>query len=149
MSIFPFISPEVYKRAETPDDELPLFKEFAYDYENNALLLKRGMTYLVEGNEALKIWIYKALLTHRFRHTAYSRAYGNEAQKLLGYAMGTDVLKSELRRYIIEALMVNPYILELSNFQFEFIKTHVIVHFDCTTIYGEMGIEYLYERRAA
>lgn len=38
-----------------------MFREYAYDFENNRLLLRDGNTYLVEGNEALRIWIFKAL----------------------------------------------------------------------------------------
>ena len=69
MSIFPFIDPETL--AASQDNALPMFREYAYDYENNRLLLRDGQTYLVEGNEALRIWIFKALDTERFRYTAY------------------------------------------------------------------------------
>ena len=33
MSIFPFISPEVLESSES--SELPIFREYAYDFENN------------------------------------------------------------------------------------------------------------------
>ena len=49
MSIFPFVSPEVLESSES--SELPMFREYAYDFENNCLLLRDGNTYLVEGNE--------------------------------------------------------------------------------------------------
>ena len=65
MSIFPFIDPETL--AASQDNALPMFREYAYDYENNRLLLRDGQTYLVEGNEALRIWIFKALGTDRGR----------------------------------------------------------------------------------
>ena len=64
MSIFPFISPEILESGQA--SELPMFREYAYDFENNRLLLRDGNTYLVEGNEALRIWIFKALSTERF-----------------------------------------------------------------------------------
>lgn len=51
MSVFPFITPR--SRAEASATALPMFREYAYDYENNCLLLRDGNTYLVEGNEAL------------------------------------------------------------------------------------------------
>ena len=48
-------------------------RDSAYDYARNELLLdENGCTYLVEGNAALRIWIFKALTTARFRHVAYS-----------------------------------------------------------------------------
>ncbi len=93
----------------------------------------------------MQIWIYKALLTPRFRHVAYTKAYGSEIHTLLGQAVSRDILESELRRFIIEALMVNPYIVELNGFRFEFSRAGVTVYFDCTTVYGEMRQSYVYE----
>ena len=139
MSIFPFIDPEAL--AASQDNPLPMFREYAYDYENNRLLLRDGQTYLVEGNEALRIWIFKALDTERFRYTAYDSDYGSEIDTLIG-AVNSSVILPELKRFIIEALMVNPYIEELSNFQFEQSGSGVRVEFDCTTVYGKDQITW-------
>lgn len=139
MSIFPFIDPDgLGGSRETP---LPMFREYAYDYENNCLLLRNGQTYLVEGNEALRIWIFKALITERFRYIAYDSDYGSEIDTLVG-GLNSRVILSELKRFIIEALMVNPYILELSNFQFTQSGSGVRVEFDCATIYGKERITW-------
>ena len=62
MGVFPFINPDV---ALEVNKDLPMFREYAYDFENQCLKLKDGNTYLVEGNEALRIWIYFALGTAR------------------------------------------------------------------------------------
>lgn len=40
MSIFPFISPEVLESSES--SELPMFREYAYDFENNACCSAMG-----------------------------------------------------------------------------------------------------------
>ena len=66
MSIFPFIDPDALTASQ--DNALPMFQEYAYDFKNNQLLLRDGKTYLVEGNEALRIWIFKALDSERFRY---------------------------------------------------------------------------------
>ena len=67
MSIFPFIDASGVTDTKKVTD-LPLLKEYAYDYARNELLLdENGCTYLVEGNAALRIWIFKALTTARFR----------------------------------------------------------------------------------
>lgn len=134
MSIFPFIDPDAIGPEEST--ELPLFQEYAYDYANNRLLLKNGQTYLVEGNEALRIWIFKALSTERFRYTAYDSDFGSEIDTLIGSPLHGDIAKSELKRFIVEALMVNPYIEELGNFQISQTGSGVRAEFDCTTIYG-------------
>lgn len=137
MSIFPFID-AANTDANITTEELPMLKEYAYDYETNELLLdENGCTYLVEGNEALRIWIFKALITERFHYTAYSHAFGSEFQdQLAGRSMNGDIVKLEMERFIVEALMVNPYIKRLDNFVFENTFAGMIVSFDCTSIYG-------------
>ena len=84
----------------------------------------------------MRIWIYKALSTARFRYIAYSPAFGCEAERLVGTSMDSDVLASELRRYVIEALMVNPYIKELSGFSVTKEGGTIGIQFTCTTVYG-------------
>lgn len=139
MSVFPFIDPDAL--APSQGNTLPMFREYAYDYENNRLLLRDGQTYLVEGNEALRIWIFKALVTERFRYTAYDSDYGSEIDTLIG-KVNSSVNLPELKRFIIEALMVNPYIEELSNIQFEQSGSGVLVDFDCATVYGKERITW-------
>lgn len=40
-----------------PEEALPLFREWAVDWENGCFALRRGEPYLVSGDEALKIWV--------------------------------------------------------------------------------------------
>ncbi len=136
MSIFPFI--DVAEDTESNITELPLLKEYAYDFEKNELLLdENGCTYMVEGNEALRIWILKALATERFHYVAYSFSFGAEWQdKLVGNAMDAEIVKLELERFIIETLMANPYIKRLDNFNFQNTSAGAMVTFECTSIYG-------------
>ena len=44
-----------------PEEALPLFREWAVDWENGCFALRRGEPYLVSGDEALKIWVTRAL----------------------------------------------------------------------------------------
>lgn len=139
MSVFPFTVdvPEL----EDKDEELPVFRELAYDYEQNCLLRKGGRPYLVEKDEALQIWIYKALKTKRFAWPAYTHTYGSEIEDVIGISNDPDIIDSEIRRYITETLMVNPYLQELSDFSFEHEKDVVTVGFAVTTIYGRFTHE--------
>lgn len=136
MSIFPFIDSAV---GAGTDEELPMLKEYAYDFEKNELLLDAdGRTYMVEGNEALRIWIFKALTTERFHYTAYSFAFGSELQdQVVGRSMNMDIARLELERFIIEALMVNPYIKRLDDFVFTSSgAAGMTISFECTSAYG-------------
>lgn len=148
MSVFPFISPPADSPAAA--NNLPLFKEYAYDFEHNCLLLKDGQTYLVEGNEALRIWIFKALATERFRYTAYDAIFGSEIDTLpaRSVALNQAVLQAEIKRFITEALMVNPYIVKLDNFKFERSLSGLTVDFDVATIYGTEPFSWLYKEVA-
>jgi len=140
VSVFPFINPE--SLVEQQEQALPMFREYAYDFENNTLLLRDGNTYLIEGNPALRIWIYKALSTERFHYVAYDAAFGSEIHTLVGKVINSDILQSEIKRFIVETLMVNPYITELSNFVFEKSGGGLVVEFDCDTIYGRDTITW-------
>lgn len=142
MSIFPFINPETAEKAS--DADLPLFQEYAYDFETNELKTDRsGKTYLVSGNEALRTWIYFALLTARYRYTAHSAGYGSEIEEeLLGEPLSDDIVQSELERYITESLMVNPYIEELSEFDIKADGDRAEVSFKCRTVYGEEKMQF-------
>ena len=98
---------------------------------------------MVEGNEALRIWIFKALTTARYHYTAYSFAFGEEWEdQIVGRSMDGDILKLELERFIIEALMVNPYIKRLDNFVYENNLTGLTVTFDVTSVYGTDKIPF-------
>lgn len=74
IGIFPFVpTDEVEDISDTAIEELPLYREYAYDFERNCLKTgPDGNTYLVEGNEALRIWIYKARMRPMTMSTAAS-----------------------------------------------------------------------------
>lgn len=130
--MFPFIAAESKKET----DGLPEYKELAYDYENNCLKKHAGKYYLISKNEALKVWIYKALKTRRFIFQAYSHIYGTEIERVIGVSGDKGIIESEIKRYITETIMVNPYIQELSNFEYEWrTKAACKVTFEVSSIY--------------
>lgn len=139
MSIFPFF--ENNKRVE---EKLPRFCEFAFDFSTNQFLLRDGREYLVYDNEALKIWIHKALITEYRKYLVYDHNYGSDLHRLIGSSFGEiEILRLEVEQYIKEALLVNPYIISIENFSiFEDIEKKVI---SCTvnTVYG--GYQYMDE----
>ena len=112
MSLFPFISNNV--NEVKVDNSFPLYKEVAWDFTNSSPILENGNFKTVEGNEALKVWIYKAILTPRYNYSIYSWDYGSELMDLIGKAYTPSLTKEEAKRYIKEALLINPYILEVN-----------------------------------
>ena len=125
--------------------DLPVFKELAFDFETGQLKLKGGQYYYVEKNEALEVWIWFALFTSRFSYLAYSTNYGNEIKTLIGRYLAKQLLYSELKRMIEEALLCNPYITSLSDFQVEQKGSQVTCLFAVNTIYGNVAQSYTYQ----
>lgn len=139
---FPFVgaSDATIQTMQAAQD-LPTFKELDWDFENNCFRYdSSGHHILLEGTEALKVWIYKALATERYRYLAYSWQYGIELKPFIGLVMSVEERISELKRIIIECLMVNPYITSIDSFDFTQDGASVHVEIQLTTVYGEVNV---------
>ncbi len=120
---------------------LPLFTEWAVDWEKKRFALRNGDFYTVTGTEALKIWVARALHLESFRffYTAWSWAYGNEIHTLLGGCVDQGILENCLRQYIREAILISPYILEADGFSFHKNGSRMEVRFTAHTVYEAFG----------
>jgi len=125
--------------------ELPIFRELAFDFDTKQLKTRGGQYYYVDKNEAIKVWIYKALFASRYTYLAYSTNYGNEIYTLIGRYLEKKLLYSELKRMLEEALLVNPYITSLTDFDITQEGAKVICNFSVNTIYGSVAQAYTYE----
>jgi hypothetical protein len=126
-------------------EELPIFRELAFDFDTGELKTIGGNYYYVEKNEAIKVWIWKALFSSRYTYLAYSTNYGNEIFTLIGRYLEKQLLYSELKRMIEEALLCNPYITGLSDFEVTRDRAKVICNFSVNTVYGNVAQAYTYE----
>ena len=143
---FAFIPTTLTETTEVrTSEDLPIFKELAFDFDSGQLNTKGGKYYYVEKNEAIKIWIWKALFSSRYTYLAYSTDYGNEIYTLIGRYLNNELLYSELRRMIEEALLCNPYITSLSDFKISREGSKVICDFSVNTVYGNVAQAYTYE----
>ena len=137
MSLFPFISGTDEIKV---DNSFPLYKEVAWDFEKDTPILENGDFKIVEGNEAIKVWVYKALLTPRYNYSIYSWDYGSELMDLIGKAYTPSLTKEEAKRYIKEALLINPYILEVNVIDTSFDNGVLSADIKIVTIYGESEV---------
>ena len=145
-SNFAFIPNTLIEVTDTQEvAELPIFKELAFDFDTKQLKTKGGKYYYVEKNEAIKVWIWKALFSSRYTYLAYSTNYGNEIYTLIGRYLENQLLYSELRRMLEEALLCNPYITSLSDFDITRQGAKVICNFSVNTVYGNVAQAYTYE----
>lgn len=136
---FPFLSSS--KNVST--SSLPMFRCYAWNFEKDCFERDgNGHMILLEGNDALKVWIYKALKTQRFIYKAYSRRYGANLEYYIGKVMGVGERISELKREITETLMVNPYIKSIDSIVFSESEHNreLLATINLTTIYSPMTV---------
>ena len=137
MSLFPFISNIDEVKV---DNSFPLYKEVAWDFKKNIPILENGDFKIVEGNEAIKVWVYKAILTPRYNYSIYTWDYGSELLDLIGKAYTPSLTKEEAKRLIKEALEINPYILEVEITDINFKDSLLSADIKIVTIYGESEV---------
>ena len=139
MSVFHFINGDD-GLLETSKYNLTLYKECAWDFVNDRAIFVDGSPKIVYGNEGIKVWIYKAIKTNRYEFEIYTWDYGSEIESLIGKGFQIGFIKSETKRYIEEALSVNPYITKINKIDVDF-KTDVLTAYvDLETVYGRLNM---------
>lgn len=119
------------------DDTGEIPKEYGFDFETGKMTGK-----IVTGIEALKIWAYFALRIQRYRFRQFTWAYGSQSEELIGKNYGVDYEISELRRYITDCLLVNPFISEVTDFVTEFEGTKLTASFRIVSTFGSTEMRY-------
>ncbi len=135
--IFPIVQPET---AEAEPKKLPLCREAAWDFDRGTPVFSGGKPLVVTGKEAVKVWIWKALMTARFRFSVYSWDYGSEVESLIGKPFTPAVKRVEAVRYVREALQINPYILATRQVDVTFRDDDLTIRCEVETIYGEVKV---------
>lgn len=123
------------------ETEVSIPKEYAWDFEKNDFKLKDGRFQIVEGTEALKIWIWKALKTSTAIYPIYSDDYGQEFENLVGKGISKSLVESEAKRLTLECLKENEHILSISNFKVEKSNDVLKIIFTAITDCGEVIID--------
>ena len=132
------------KKAETEVEEMPTFKEYAIDFKTGEYIKDENNDIkILEKNEALKVWIFKALKTERFRYAdVHSDNYGSELETNIGTIYQKSVKDALMINQIRDTLLVNPYILECYNFDISNEDEYVPqITFNVKTVYGKLKME--------
>lgn len=127
--MFPFIDNE---EEDEQEESLYIPREYGIDFETGQLSGK-----IVEGYDALLVWVWLALQTPRYRYYIYSENYGQEYEDLIGKSYSTELTDSELERMTEECLTENPYITGIENFSCVKIEEKVTVTFSLITELGD------------
>ena len=137
MSYFPFISPPAELEAL---NEFPVYREIAWNFERNEPIIENGEFKIVEENEAVKVWVYLALMTNNKQYPIYSWDYGSEVKELIGKNYTKALVEAEAKRLIEECLLINPYILSVDVTSTSFKDSTLTCDIKITTIYGDMEV---------
>lgn len=90
-------------------------RSFLFDFQKNDFVYRNGSLVEVEGKDALKVWIEKVIRTEKFRFSIYEDIdYGVTIEDLFGNNLPQEFVESELKRELTEAIIVNPYIEDLT-----------------------------------
>jgi hypothetical protein len=141
MSIFPssitdidtIINETVTATSTTP-------KEYAWDFINNDFRLIDGKFVIVEGTEALKIWMWKALKTVKMTYSIYSDNYGHDLDSLIGQGFSSGMIESEAKRLVWECISINTHITGIENFSASSDGDTLTVEFTAITDQGGVSI---------
>lgn len=89
---------------------LPICREVKWDFEKKMPIFENGNPVIVEGSEAVEVWSWHAIQMERYRYEHESWRCGCELNRLRGRSYQKGTVEAEAKRYIVEALLVSPYI---------------------------------------
>lgn len=136
MSILPsFLSTNTIVTAEDTTTVLPTPREYGIDFSTGQLTGR-----IVEGIEAIKVWVWNCLHSERYRHAIYSWQYGVEYEQYIGQTVTDEYLQNDCQTETEEALLVNPYITGIDNFEAELMNDTLKISFTLETTFGETEV---------
>lgn len=124
MSILPtFMQTQIETQTQISSViEVP--KEYGLDFETGQLTGE-----IVEGIEAIKVWIWLCLHTQRFRWPIYSWDYGADLEQYIGQSITEEFLNADCEDEIREALLVNPFITDIEDFEASFDNGRLVISY--------------------
>lgn len=136
MSLLPSFAQKIIveQTAEQQDISLSLF-EYGVNFDNGQFT---GL--MVNGSEAVKVWIWKCLMTERFRYPIYSWMYGSELERYIGKVLPQEYIDTDVRLALEDALLINPEIESITNYRGSQTGDLLTVSFTVNTIFGAVSI---------
>lgn len=122
------------------EDEPKIGKSFLFDFKKGEFVLKDGKMVVLEGIEALKMWILKVIRTEKFRFRIYESSayeedeqYGVTLEDLIGSNFDREFIEAEIEREVTEALLLHEYVVSVDEWSFERDSKKMVVSFTVTT----------------
>lgn len=141
MTLFPLIEAPAASDGPSASGVLPLYREIAWDFENDVPIWRGGSPKWVTGAQAVAVWVWNTLHYIRGSLDIFSWDWGNEVQNLTGRPFTQGVKESEAVRYVQECLLVNPYITDVEQISVDFADATLSIQCAVDTIYGEVTVD--------
>lgn len=116
-------------------------KEYGINFETGRLTGK-----IVEGVEAIKVWIWLCLHTERFRHAIYSSDYGTSFEQYIGHVLSDEYINTDCESEVTDALLINDYIESIENFGAVKDGEHLRISFRVVTKFGSLEVDESVQR---
>lgn len=103
----------IEQRVLTVDEQeiIEPSKTYRLGYDTNEI------SGLIDGEEALRQFIIKAIRTARFRFLIYDNQYGSELEELIGSDVSLELLQTEIPRVITDALIYDDRVADVVDFE--------------------------------
>lgn len=138
MSILPSFLQELSDAKTIKEDINQVVKvprEYGIDFQAGQLTGK-----IVEGVEAIKVWIWLCLHTERFRHAIYSADYGASLEQYIGHVVTDEYVNTDCESEITEALLINEHIESIEDFEVVRGVDRLNISFRVVTRFGDFEV---------
>lgn len=139
MSILPSFLEElsnidIAESEENKVIEVP--REYGIDFTTGQLTGK-----IVEGLEAIKVWVWLCMHTERFRHAIYSSDYGTSLEQYFGHVLSDEYINTDCESEITDALLMNDYIESVEDFEVARNFDSLDIKFRVVTKFGSLEVD--------
>ena len=144
MSILPSFLQELSDTKTIKEDDSQVVKvpkEYGIDFNTGQLTGK-----IVEGLEAIKVWIWLCMHTERFRHAIYSADYGTSLEQYIGHMLSEEYINTDCESEISDALLINEYIESIEDFEAVRNSDSLNISFRVVTKFGSLEVDEVVRR---
>lgn len=139
MSILPSFLQELSDTKTIKEEDSQVIKapkEYGINFQTGQLTGK-----IVEGLEAIKVWIWLCMHTERFRHAIYSADYGTSLEQYIGHMLSEEYINTDCESEITDALLINEYIESIEDFEAVRNSDSLNISFRVVTKFGSIEVD--------
>lgn len=139
MSILPSFLQELSDTQTIKEEDsqvVKMPKEYGINFQTGQLTGK-----IVEGLEAIKVWIWLCMHTERFRHAIYSADYGTSLEQYIGHMLSEEYINTDCESEISDALLINEYIESIEDFEAVRNSDSLNISFRVVTKFGSIEVD--------